>query len=508
MFDFFRNNDNSDRRDNIDEPRIIFANLRRRSGPILSPQGYKSFTFTTFTAWAFVVFAVWVFRIEVTPSQNVVNAIAGSSVELAALTLAVLGLLHELNKEDKWFKLGLFLVALIFVCVVLGGFFLSLTWKDEFNAPQSITIYFFFVLGFVATTQFVWRGTIQLALIHRILRVIPTRITIALQQITLGVPFVIPILFIGLPGLNRVSAVILLFIGGVIALAILMGVTTISLFNKLEEDVDEDPFLTVLKTRYETEIETIMRLGELKSITLTALARLQERAVKTGRNKPVPVQQNSLIASMRTFGVKESTQSLRQVFSFLVERGIICTPSYSGPYWIVPDEPTIEQAVDVLNEIYLLFSPEFKIRTQEDEYQADYLFEGYYFTELRNRAACRAKLPCFVVDEFVMPRLLSRLSDGDYFKIIPRTVYKDYKIFVNRTKSPPESLMRSLHEFREKGKKIERKRYRTGFSSPFGNELQRFFNFRMKSLSEEGDEIGQFIAANPALLDEIIAVYS
>lgn len=126
MFNLFRNDRNDNERDE-GGPRIVFANLRRPSQPILLEQGYKAFSATTFSVWTVLVFIIWVSRVEVSLSQDTVISIAGSSVELAALSLAVLGILHELNKEDKWFKLGLLLVSILFACVVLSGFFLSMT---------------------------------------------------------------------------------------------------------------------------------------------------------------------------------------------------------------------------------------------------------------------------------------------------------------------------------------------------------------------------------------------
>jgi len=142
MFDLFRGIRDDNERDE-GGPRIVFANLRRPSRPILSEQGYAVFSATTFSIWTLLVFTIWVFRIEVSPSQDTVTSIAGSSVELAALSLAVLGILHELNKEDRWFKLGLFLVSIFFACVVFSGFFLSITWCQitPVNVPGIYTHY-------------------------------------------------------------------------------------------------------------------------------------------------------------------------------------------------------------------------------------------------------------------------------------------------------------------------------------------------------------------------------
>src|SRR5205807_6136959 len=106
---------------------------------------------------------VWVIRIEVTLTQELVTSLAGASVELSALSLAVLGILHELNKKDRWFKLGLFLVSILFAGVVCGGFFLALTWQPAFALPQRVTIKIVGVLTLVAIIQIDWEAALPLS---------------------------------------------------------------------------------------------------------------------------------------------------------------------------------------------------------------------------------------------------------------------------------------------------------------------------------------------------------
>ena len=94
----FHNNDN-ERSD--DSPRFIFANLRRPSRAILSYKEYKRFTNTTIIIWLLLAIIVWIFRVEITVSENTMTSIASSSVELAGLALTVLGILHEFNDKYK-----------------------------------------------------------------------------------------------------------------------------------------------------------------------------------------------------------------------------------------------------------------------------------------------------------------------------------------------------------------------------------------------------------------------
>jgi hypothetical protein len=69
----------------------------------------------------------------VSVSRDLILSITGSSVELSALSLAILGLILELNRKDKWFKLGLLFTAILFMGVVFGGFYLSATWQPSFD---------------------------------------------------------------------------------------------------------------------------------------------------------------------------------------------------------------------------------------------------------------------------------------------------------------------------------------------------------------------------------------
>ncbi|MCI0560567.1 MAG: hypothetical protein MN733_18935, partial [Nitrososphaera sp.] len=308
MFNLFRDNQGDNER-NEDGPRIVFANLRRPSRPILSEQGYLAFSATTFSIWTLLVFIIWVFRIEVSPSQDTVTSIAGSSVELAALSLAVLGILHELNKEDRWFKLGLFLVSIFFACVVFSGFFLSMTWRPEYDDPQQITILVIAALGVVAVAQFNWRGILKYTRWRWGREItLPGRVTITARYFRLSFPFVLPFFLIWFPDLNRLTATIVVFSGALIALVALMGVTTISILKSPKEKEPEDPFIAALRARYEDEVKTIIRFGELKAKTVDALSHLQNEHMKAASQAgeaPILVDKSSIIVRLRQMDVTD-----------------------------------------------------------------------------------------------------------------------------------------------------------------------------------------------------------
>lgn len=58
--------------------------------------------------------------------------------------------------------------------------------------------------------------------------VLPIRVSTAIRRIRLTIPFVLPILLVWLPDLTRITAVVVLFAGALIALVTLMAVTTLS----------------------------------------------------------------------------------------------------------------------------------------------------------------------------------------------------------------------------------------------------------------------------------------
>lgn len=420
MFNLFRENRNDNERDE-GGPRIVFANLRQSNRPILSEQGYIAFSATTFSIWTLLIFIIWVFRIEVSPSRDSVISIASSSVELAALSLAVLGILHELNKEDKWFKLGLFLVSIFFACVVFSGFFLSMTWRPEYNDPQQITILVVAALGVVAIAQVNWSMILKYIHGRRATEITLSRkVSVTARYFRLSLPFIFPLFIIWFPNLNRLTATIVVFSGALIALVALMGVTTISLLRSPKESEPEDPFIATLRARYENEIKVIIRFGELKAKTIEALLHLQSEhiqiASQTG-TAPTLVDKSSIIVRLRQMDITDDERMLEDVIRFLTNEGAICSESYSGPYWIVPNKQDIDDCLKHFGEIAL-------VCTQKgSDVKSGYILEGYKFEALRNWLATHAELPEFVVGAYVMPKVLELLQDPQKYHVVKHTDY-------------------------------------------------------------------------------------
>jgi hypothetical protein len=256
MFDWFHTQNDNER--NVWRPRVIFATLRHSARPILSEQGYRAFSVATFWIWAFGLFFVWVFKVEVSLSKDLITSIAGSSVELAALSLAVLGIIHELNEKDKWFKLGLLLVSVLFACVVFGGYFLVATWQPAFDTTQRITVIIVCAIGVVAVTQIEWRAVFKLFRVQWFLNfTLPLSFSAGARKFRLALPFLMPIFVLWFPSLNRLTAIVVLFSGALIALVALMGVTLILFLFAPKEKEMEDPF-NAERTLKAQEIDKLM----------------------------------------------------------------------------------------------------------------------------------------------------------------------------------------------------------------------------------------------------------
>lgn len=459
MFDFFRNNNDNERRD--DNPRFIFVQQPRNSRPLLTKQGYRFFSGSFFSVWLLFIFILWVFRIEISPSKELISAISGSSVELSALSLAVLGIIHELNKADKWFKIGLLLVALLFIGVVLSGFLLVLTWKSEYDQPQQIKVYVFAALGILTLTQIDWTAVIRISRINILKKItIPTSLKLSIERVRFAIPFLLPVLIFWTPDLNRLTGVILLFSGGVVALAALMVVTTVSLLVTKPVEETEDEFVAVLKARYETEIKTIIRFGELKSLMLAALRFLQDEHIRNlATNPPVPkgVERKHIFDRLREMGNSENERSFETVLSSLVDAGKVCQESYSGPYWLTPDDALMTTCLGVLDQLAVTCAVDYPNSYGRSKNElSNYLFGTYSFDDLQNWLVNQTRLPLFVVSEYIMPKILRELAEPQHFAQIHRTVressYSSEKtkwiIFVNRTWQIQDALFEFWNELK------------------------------------------------------------
>lgn len=416
MSDPFGRNKNDNERDN-GGPRIVFANLRQANGPILTEAGYRVFSATAFFGWALVVVIVWKFHVEVSLSQELITSLAAASVELSALSLAVLGILHELNKSDRWFKLGLFLVSILFAGVVCGGFFLALTWQPAFALPQRVTIVVVGILALVAIIQIDWEAVLRLRGRRWVSNSpLSSRVSTAIRRLRLTVPFVPPVFLVWLTGLNRLTGVVVLFAGSLIALVVLMAVTTFSLFKRRDEIEPEDQFITTLRARYENEIKSLIRFGELKARAIDALRDLQADRIRAASElgpdqAPSMVEMSYLADRLRQMGITDDKRVLESVVASLADAGTVCRENYGGPYWIVPEDEVVNESSARLGELVMVISDTASYRSSKSEFTV----EGFRLTRFRDWAAAMNQVPTFVAGEYIVPRLLKRLlNEGDF----------------------------------------------------------------------------------------------
>jgi len=129
---------------------LLISDVPKPQRPILDRIGYIAATSLTFFLWILLTLFIKSVEIRFTASLDIIQSISGSSVELGGLTVAILALMLELNKVDKWFKLALLFVTFLFAVTVGSGYWLALTWVEEFGQLQDIRITFIVFLAVIA----------------------------------------------------------------------------------------------------------------------------------------------------------------------------------------------------------------------------------------------------------------------------------------------------------------------------------------------------------------------
>ncbi|HKP54953.1 MAG TPA: hypothetical protein VJ183_20145 [Chloroflexia bacterium] len=473
--DNLNNRDDSNARDD-GRPRIIFATFRasgsgpyEQSRPILSDVGYSVFSASSSSTWFLMVFFIWVFQFQLSPSKELITQIAGSSVELAALAIAVLALLLQLNKADRWFKLGLLLVAFLFTSVVVSGFYIALTWQEAFGASQQVTVAVVGLLGISAVLQIDWKAmkgflrTTGIPYFSRYLRrrrkrtstvsavpdspepdidgltdenAPPDTISLAASlgrvkgslRIRVGIQFTLPVGLVWLPGLSTVTTILVLFLGSMLSLMILMLVTTISVLRSKQtagkeiETQREDPFIGTLRTRYEEDIRVLIRIGELKAGIENALISLQREEIRLARrdnpgvarlgNIPALITWAELKQHLRGTGVKDDEQLLERALDALKREARVFCDGYRNSIWLVPTEAEISTCVTALQTLQLIFADP----CQEHNVKRDRpCMNEIDVTTLANWLAKECSFPLPVVREYMLPRVLKVLLDETHY---------------------------------------------------------------------------------------------
>lgn len=417
-------NDNEpDNRESKSE-RIFIPTPSRQGGPILDGYGYQRFTGSTFVLWFLVAGFFWYFKFDLQASKEILTSIASASVEIAGLSLAVLGILHEFNKQDRWFKLGLFLVAILFGYVVLSGFFIVLTWEPDYDAVQHVTVVVVFFLAFATVLQADWYTLIEKKLKPKALNLSKLR-KVRLRNLRLSIPFFLPLLFIFLPNINRLTGTLILFCGALIALLCLMGVTTYSLIRNPQPQV-EDPLISVSREKIIAEADAVRKTENLHLNILSVLRSLQEvQQKKIDSNNSVSlIDENDIINRLRQQNNLEPREKIREALRKLTNNGDIYSESYSGPYWIVPDINAISEACEHIQDLVFVVTQRENSALRKDDFYVD----GYKVTNLREWLAMHAKLPIQITGEFIMPKAMNLLLK-DFSRV---TLNRGQLAFVNK----------------------------------------------------------------------------
>ena len=432
MFD----NDNQERNSNPN--RFFFFNNPRKSTPILSREGYATFT-TTFTlGWIVCVTFIFWIHLQFTATKDVISAMSSSAVDLAALSLAVLGILHEFNKEDRWFKLGLFLIGFIFALDCLLGFYLVVSWKEVYSLPQdfSVTVFGVFLIGFLLQTDwefFYNRFSIKLPKIFQRSILILSKITL-LNRVRISIPFVIPFFLIWINKLTPVLAFLLIFLGGIIALLCLMLATSLSVVyqhkNMKEQDA-EDPSITYARQSAVQQIENNKKLQELKETILESLKEIQQDQIdqiNDSDNTISMIGEDIVVSSLRRKGINTNRQDIYNALEILVKRNQVFKENHE--YWIAPSKDQINSLSENIKRISW-----FGTRLSKSQSKSQLEWKNFETFNLLTEMAKLCFLPLSVVKEFILPKSSAILYDTQIFQRFefPRTASLDMLdiIFVN-----------------------------------------------------------------------------
>jgi len=440
-------------RKNTDEqdgglPPIIFANVRRSNRELLTEAGYKQFTATTFLGWALIIVLVWKMQIEIRPTRELVTSLGEAGVGLSALAIAVLTFLHEVNKKDRWFKLALLLVGILFAVDVFGAFFLALTWQPAFDLPQKVTIVFVAVLGAVTLIEIDWGWLLRFKRTPTNARA-RLRASVTLRRVRLLIPFILPFALIWAPGSNRVTGVLVLFAGGLWMLVALMAVTAVGILTSPEETEREDPFLAALRERFESDVKSLIRVGEIRSVVVMALNQLQIEAIDNATyppddklsEGPAMIDRNTIIERLRREGIADERSELERIIYSLGPDRVIARDG--GSYWLMPDERIVRESEERVRKLALIAS----VRG----YASSFAFEGLKLENFRRWLAVELQIPQFVVGEYLVPRVFKLLRDPEEFHSYTTG---DIVLFVNM-KSPTvrsrwETVVEKAHQEAER----------------------------------------------------------
>jgi hypothetical protein len=302
----------------------------------------------------------------------------------------------------------------MFAAVVLGGYYLGMTWEERFNLPQRVTFVVVVVLAIAMIFQHDWILTRRLSKQDRTDTEQALRWAKRFQKMRIAVQFSIPVCVCWISGVNRLTFVILLFVGASLALIILMLVTTYRIARGLDEQPKEDPFLTVLRKRYESEIRHLVRVGEVKTLVLQALDSCQQRETENARKNPdykipLSIDSTTLSVRLRQMHVDDHEHILTDACGSLVSDGMVIEDTHG--YWSRPTEERIRQVVQQSRLPVVVTRVGQTTRVDKDEC----IMDGMLLTDLRKRMSGEFGLPLRVLDKHIMPLMAATLNDTSVY---------------------------------------------------------------------------------------------
>ncbi len=353
---------------------------RRPPRLTLTQAEYLTFSAITYNVWFLFVLLVVHFETGFTASQSNIETIAGSSVELGALTLALLGLWLQMGTADTWLTLGLFFISLLFIAVVIAGFYTVITWQPEFGEPQYLSVTIVIFLGFAAGLQ--TSGAAAAHLLPGAKRM--------LNLFSLS-PFILPLLIpISVTGLNKVSFVVLIFAVSLIGLVVLALIVVRSVARQPQQ------------------------IREAKKLILEKLEALQIEQInkaKYFRQEIKPVEFNGPLSEhLRKNGLADDNPILQNAFSQLFSEGSV-SHQY-GSMWRVPAQAKYNAAHSLLLEIDVI-----QVERKERDSDATCLIDDFDFGPLA-RCICKPlKIPFFICSRHIVPALYERLLIQNHFTL-------------------------------------------------------------------------------------------
>lgn len=372
----------------------------------LTQAEYLLFSAMTFNVWFLFVLLVVHFETGFTASQSNIETIAGSSVELGALTLALLGIWLQMGTADTWLTLGLFFIALLFIAVVIAGFYTVITWQPEFGEPQYLSITIVVFLGFAAGLQ--TSGAAAAHLLPGAKRM--------LNLFSLS-PFILPLLIpISVSGLNKVSFVVLIFAASLIGLVVLALIVVRSAARQPQ------------------------KIREAKKLILEKLEELQKEQIKKAKyfsQEIKPVEFNGPLGEyLRKNGLADDSPILENAFYQLFSEGKVS--NWYGRMWRTPAQEKHNQAISLLLEIDVIL-----VKCEEYNTRDTCMIDGFDFGPLARYVCNALEIPLSTGCRHVIPSLYSLLININYFEAHKRKLGSRITslVFLNKNWRPDEQWM-------------------------------------------------------------------